>query len=101
MVVAHSFAALGFAVLAAGCASSGAVGRDLPAALRARGLDPAKIEVPFAIDDEMKTWARAKVNIHAAPVEKLGLLLKALLAKEGMNLEYQGDYSVTAREVFR
>jgi Flp pilus assembly protein TadD len=93
--------ALAVTALAAGCASSGGLGRDLPAALRARGLDPAKIEVPFAVDDEMKAWAHSKVNARGAPVEKLSQLLKGLLAKEGMNLEYQGDYSVTAREVFR
>lgn len=93
--------ALALGGLAAGCASGGSVGRDLPAALRARGLDPAKIEVPFAVDDEMRAWARGKVDERAEPVDKLSQLLKALLAKEGMNLEYQGDYSVTAREVFR
>jgi Flp pilus assembly protein TadD len=86
----------------AGCASTnGGASRDLAAALRARGLDPAQIEIPFAVDQEMKAWAEKMTLPHGEPKDKLQQLLNALLAKQGMNLEYQGDYTVTAKEVFR
>ncbi len=88
--------------LAAGCASGGnQAARDLPAQLRAQGLDPAHIVVPFAVDDEMRAWVLTKVNERSDPREKLEQLLNALLNKQGMNLEYFGDYTVTASEVFR
>lgn len=90
------------ACCAGGCASldSPTRPRDLAAALRLRGLDPARVIVPFAVTEPMKTWARANTKDEAPPRERLQQLLAALLAKQGMNLEYQSDYSVTAAEVF-
>lgn len=98
----RGIAAAGALALFTSCAAIDSTGRvrDLDAALRARALNPAAVVVPFAVSDSMRVWARAQVNADAPPKEKLRQLLSALLAKEGMNLEYQSDNTATAEEVF-
>ena len=71
------------------------------------GIKPAGVVLGLGskgTDDKptepMKAWALAKTKDDAPPRERLQQLLAALLAKEGMSLEYQSDYTVTAAEVF-
>lgn len=70
--------------------------------IRARGLDPAKIVVPFEVTEEMRVWAYNNVPRYSGrPDERLDALLEALLLKEGgINLEYEARTSRPAREVF-
>lgn len=98
------FAAAGLAcALLAGCASSRVAAgkeRELAASLRQRGLDPAQIIVPFALTDEMKAWAHANVPTGRSADDRLKALLQALIAKAGLQLEYESDRTATAAEVF-
>ena len=97
----------GFVLLAAllglaGCASAGSGGSpDLARAIRARGLDPASVIVPFELTDEMRAWAHQQVP-GSTPLEKrLDLLLAALLDPARLRIEYESRYTATAAEVFR
>ncbi len=89
-------------LLLAGCASRGVVGqrRQLESELRARGLDPAQIVVPFRLSEDMKRWVHATVPERGRDPEKLHALLGALVDKAGLKLEYESDRTATAEEVF-
>ncbi len=96
-------AALAVALLAlAGCASTESVLEEdqLRAALRARGLDPDRVVVPFAMTDEMRQWARETVARYVVSEDKLRRLRDVLLDPERMEMEYAWGYTGTASEVF-
>ena len=69
--------------------------------LAARGLAPGSIELPFALDDEMRRWARVQVAENGSEPSALAdELLTALLSRSGLHLVYQSGHTGTAREVF-
>lgn len=71
-------------------------------AIRARGVDPAQIVVPFEINEEMRQWAYQSVPRYTGrSTDRLEALLQALLRPDGgINLEYEGRVSRPAPEVF-
>jgi Flp pilus assembly protein TadD len=73
---------------------------ELAREIRARGLDPAEVAVPFAVTDEMRAWVHKAVPDGEPMERKLELLLLALVDDEGLELEYEAGYTGTAREVF-
>lgn len=89
-------------LLALGCASlRGPVGSpDLEKILRARGLDPASVIVPFEISDEMRAWAHAQVPDSTPSEERLDKLLAAMIDPRRLQLRYEGGHTATAREAF-
>ena len=101
--VAALLAALALAV--AGCASRGGLGEEtqdrLVAQVRARGLDPHEIVIPFVADDEMRRWVREAVTTGGTPEERLEQLLRAILHREGEELTYRRGVTATAQEVWR
>jgi Flp pilus assembly protein TadD len=93
------FACTAAALLVCGCASRGPVSsQDLERNLRARGLDPAAIIVPFEITDEMRAWAHARVPDGTPKEQRLDRLLGAML--DQMQLKYESGRTATAREAF-
>jgi len=90
------------ALLAAGCASSGAAlgSAELTRTLRARGFDPASVTVPFEITDEMRAWAHAQVPDGTPAEERLDKLLAALIDPARLRLKYESGRTLTASEAF-
>lgn len=89
--------------LAAGCASTGARSLSLPELQRlaaARGLDPDTVELPFAVDTEMRRWL-ASIKAHGPAERRVTRLLRELLAKDGLGIRYDAESTGTATEVFR
>lgn len=69
--------------------------------LTERGLAPGSVELPFALDDEMRRWAHEQVAASSRqPAELADELLTALLSRSGLDLLYQSGHTGTAREVF-
>ncbi len=100
------FPALVMAVLVSlalsGCAANSALSREdlLRQALRARGLDPSRIVVPFELSEEMRVWVHEVVPSLLKPEEKLRRLRDALFDTEQLKLEYTWGYTGTAVDVF-
>jgi tetratricopeptide (TPR) repeat protein len=71
-------------------------------AIRARGLDPDTIIVPFEVSEPMRAWALNNVPRYTGrATDRLDALLSALLREHGgINLEYEGRVSRPAQEVF-
>jgi Flp pilus assembly protein TadD len=91
------------AISAAGCASRGLGSKmqeDLRDAMRARGVDPAEIVVPFTATDEMRRWLAAEVPIATRRETQLNWLLQALLNRQDAPLTYVAGHTGTATEVF-
>jgi Flp pilus assembly protein TadD len=90
------------ALLALGCASRGPLDStsELQAALRAQGLDPASIVIPFEITDEMRAWAHAQVPASTQQEELLDRLLAAMINSSSLQLVYEAGHTATAREAF-
>lgn len=102
-----SLLALSVCVLAAGVWIGGCASAlkpishpELAREVRARGLDPAEVVVPFAVTDEMRAWVHKTVPDNEGMERKLELLLLGLVTDEGLELEYEAGYTGTAREVF-
>lgn len=88
-------------LLALGCASRGPVGSpELEKDLRARGLDPRTIVIPFEITEEMKAWAHQQVPDSTPATQRLEQLLAALVDPQRLNLVYEAGHTATAREAF-
>ena len=87
----------------AGCASTvGPNDRELlHQVLRARGLDPERVVVPFDLTEEMRQWAQSAASRSAIAEDKLRSLRDALLDPEQMKLEYAWGHTGTASEVFQ
>ncbi len=92
---------LAFAVLT-GCATTSQLSPEelLQRELRARGLDPQRIIVPYEINDEMRVWAREAASRAIAPKDRLRRLRDALFNKNDVELEYTWGYTGTAIDVF-
>jgi Flp pilus assembly protein TadD len=104
--VRGALALLAAVALAAGaCASRGSLGDQARARLleqvRARGLDPEKIVLPFEPNDEMRRWVREAVVTAGTPEERLEELLRAILHRGDEELTYRRGYTATAQEVWR
>ncbi len=85
-----------------GCAANSELSDEelLNRALRARGLDPAEIVVPFEISEEMRLWLRETVPRAPDPADRLRRLRDSLFDKDRMKLEYTWGYTGTAVDVF-
>lgn len=68
--------------------------------LRARGLDPHTVVVPFEITDEMRAWAHQQVPDTTPATQRLEALLAALVDPQRLDLVYQPGHTATAREAF-
>ncbi|HVR95318.1 MAG TPA: tetratricopeptide repeat protein [Thermoanaerobaculia bacterium] len=90
-------------VVGAGCATVSEQGdrADLARAFRTKGLDPAAVVIPHELTEEMKAWAHQQVPRGTPDEKRLSMLLMALLGPQQLHLEYQGNYTATAEEVFR
>src|SRR5579862_1476117 len=98
------------ALLAAGCllgagacrSTSLNVGADLELQqeLRARGVDPASVTVPWRLNAEMRQWVHHAVPDNLGNEERLQKLLSALLGSDGLALVYKAGTTSTAQEVF-
>jgi len=90
-------------VVAAGCrslSSSTAEGFELASTLRARGLDPGSVIIPWQINGEMRKWVRHEVPDNLAAEDRLQRLMNGLLGSSGLALEYKAGTTTTAQEVF-
>ncbi len=93
---------VGSLLVLAGCAAA-APGRSpdtVQAAIRGRGLDPEVILAPFQLSDEMIAWARAAVPAAVPRDQQVERLLEAMTAPGGLALEYESDFTGSAKEVF-
>jgi Flp pilus assembly protein TadD len=96
----------GAALLAAlsGCATSLPDQGDrsqIAPALRARGLDPATVAIPYELTPEVREWAHRLVPKDSPFERRLPLLLDGLLSAKGLNLQYEAHHTGTAEEVFK
>ena len=96
---------LALALAAAAACASGRGGRAVEHRLRLeigeRGLDPARIVLPFETTPEMRSWARATVSRGGVEEQRLQQLLLALLERDGRKLRYDRNRTATAVEVWR
>jgi Flp pilus assembly protein TadD len=92
---------LGVVGTLAGCASGHASGpADVALQLRARGVDPATLVVPHAINDEMRVWVHQRVPESTPLEQRLDRLLANLVDPSGLGLAYEGKHTSTAVEAF-
>ena len=97
-------------LLAGGCLLGGGACRstslnvtedfELQRGLRARGLDPAAVTVPWRLNAEMRQWVHHQVPDNLGNEERLQRLLAALLGSDGLALVYKAGTTSTAQEVF-
>lgn len=73
---------------------------QLGAALIARGLDPSRVVLPYAANDEMRDWAVEVVGKSALPEDKLIRIQQGLLDPRQVPVQYEWGYTGTASEVF-
>jgi len=73
---------------------------ELQQGLRARGVDPASVTVPWRLSAEMRQWVHHAVPDNLGNEERLQRLLSALLGSDGLALEYKAGTTGTAQEVF-
>jgi tetratricopeptide (TPR) repeat protein len=89
--------------LSVACGSTGARvdQEDLVwAELRANGIDPESLVLPYELTDEMKQWVRSNVRPRANEEDRLDELLAAMVGRDGLGIDYRRDYTGTAAEVF-
>lgn len=88
-----------------GCATTSLnaqLGDKLRDEIRARGLDPEEVIVPFHLTPEMETWLKANVQHAGSPQERLKGLLRSIVSSSGgLGVVYQADLTITAEDVFR
>jgi tetratricopeptide (TPR) repeat protein len=97
-------------LLAAGCLVCGGACRstslnvaadlEVQQGMRARGLDPASVTVPWRLSAEMRQWVHHAVPDNLGNDERLHSLLSALLGSDGLALQYKAGTTTTAQEVF-
>jgi len=86
-----------------GCAGAGlhSLDRsDLARLLRARGIEPATVVLPYELTPEMKEWVHQNVPEGPPAEDRLRLLLNALLDPKRLNLTYEAHFTGTAAEAF-
>jgi len=97
------------ALLAAGCATAGRRGLtadELTQVAAERGVPASHVELPFALDDEMRAWLAQELKggrVHRAgpALHRLGSLLHALVHDDGLGIDYEVGNTGTAADVFR
>ena len=72
---------------------------DIERTLRSRGLDPATVVIPYAIDETMRAWVHRQVPDEIPLDQRLDRLLAGLVSGEHA-LQYEGRHTATAREAF-
>ncbi len=89
-------------LLLSGCATTSELSHEdaLRQGLRARGLEPESIVIPFELTEDMRQWARETVPRALDDDDKLRHLRDALFKKDGMKLEYTWGFTGTAIDVF-
>jgi Flp pilus assembly protein TadD len=93
---------LALAAILAGCGSAHRVGDldPLRAEIRARGLDPAAVVIPFELTPEMRQWL-VDQKLEGPPEHRLEQLLQAILHHPSTEkLAYEAGYTATAEEAF-
>ncbi len=87
----------------AGCSANPGthkVGRgELESLIRARGLEPTHLVVPYRLTPEMKRWVHEVVPKSADAEDGIGRLTRALFSDD-VGIEYARGYTGTATEVF-
>ncbi|HEX7184897.1 MAG TPA: tetratricopeptide repeat protein [Thermoanaerobaculia bacterium] len=92
---------LGIALVAlTGCATSGPGSSDVARALRARGLDPSSVVIPYEISEEMREWVHRAVPAEVQTEKRLDRLLNAIVGPS-LGIQYEARYTGTAQEVFK
>ncbi|HVG11337.1 MAG TPA: tetratricopeptide repeat protein [Thermoanaerobaculia bacterium] len=102
-MLTRRFPLLAVALLAAGCASSGARNLDsgdVVRELRNRGLEPSGVVIPYEINEEMRAWAHHLVPEETAPEKRLETLLSGLVDPDKLKVVYEPRHTATAQEVF-
>ncbi|MEM8961430.1 MAG: hypothetical protein AAGD38_08135 [Acidobacteriota bacterium] len=90
----------------AGCASVPSVpdvyfdAQDRDRAIRARGLDPARVADPYVVTPHMREWLMAQIDPNMDSETLLSVLAEDILDPERMALTYDHDATGTASEVF-
>ena len=74
--------------------------QEREAAIRARGLDPAQIQLPDDLNDEMRAWAASQIDSGSPSVVQLQQLLEAMGDPDKLGLVYAEGYTGTAEETF-
>ncbi len=102
MTIAIRLLAAVVTAAALGCATTSELTREerLNRDLRARGLKPELIIVPFELTDEMRQWAADVAPRALSPEDRLRRLRDALFDKNRMQLEYTWSFTGTAIDVF-
>lgn len=88
---------------ASGCATQGlgvSMQHKLQEQIRARGVDPSQVVIPFAATDEMRRWLVAEVPTATRRETQLTWLLQSLLNRSTAPLTYVPGHTGTAIEVF-
>ncbi len=74
--------------------------RPLDRELRARGLDPHAVTLPFELTEPMRRWAHEIAPQRLGARQKLERLVAGLLDSDQLDLEYAWGHTGTAVEVF-
>lgn len=99
-----AFAGAALLAALAGCTTSLQDQGDraqLSPALRARGLDPATVTIPYELGPEVREWAHRLVPRNTPFEKRLPMLLDGLLSSKGLNLQYEAHHTSTADDVFK
>lgn len=99
----RSAALVACALNVVGCASHGLGARlenQLQEQIRARGLEPANVVIPFSATDGMRRWLEAEVPRSTRRETQLNWLLQALLNRTTAPLVYTAGHTGTATDVF-
>jgi tetratricopeptide (TPR) repeat protein len=68
--------------------------------LAERGVDPAEVEIPYALTPEMREWVSQRVPRIGSDESILNLLLHHLLSDGNLGITYDRGYTGDALEVF-
>lgn len=73
---------------------------ELQKQIRDRGVDPAKVIIPFSATDEMRQWLAKEVPTSTRAETQLNWLLQSLLNRSTAPLKYVPGHTGIAPEVF-
>jgi len=93
-----ALAALGAA--ACGSGSGMLTTAELDALAARQGLQARRVELPFAVSDEMRAWVEERVDRRLRYEPRLDALLQALLSPDQLGVTYDPGFTGTAAEVF-
>lgn len=86
-----------------GCATAGGVltEAELDELAVRQGVPATVVELPFALDDEMRAWLAANVSTRQKPEQRVLDLLRVLLEPRHRGITYAPSFTGSAAEVFR